>query len=281
MTLNDGYAIFRNLSVDVALGGIASGAMVVWMLDANMPWIWWVALPMAVWVIYTTDHLLDAYRLKEKAHTPRHLFHHKYFKPIRVVWVLGMVSCLTWVVYFSPKELIFLGFGMGGLVILHLGLVWLIGNRVSWMFHKELGVGLIYTLGVWGGPMVLSPEKVDIVVWLFFIQFLLMALINLLVFSQYEAQTDEKDGQTSFVLAIGPQRTRFLVTALLALSFVIGLYLFRTGISYRYAVVQAMYGCMLVILAFVAFVPSLFGPRERYRAWADGAFIIPALVWLC
>ncbi|MEZ5145535.1 MAG: hypothetical protein R2759_00215 [Bacteroidales bacterium] len=44
---------------------------------------YWFILPIAVWVVYTSDHLVDAYRLKEKAHTPRHLFHHQNFQIAR------------------------------------------------------------------------------------------------------------------------------------------------------------------------------------------------------
>jgi hypothetical protein len=275
------FTVLRHLSVDVVLGAIASGGMIVWLLDKPMPWIWWVALPIAVWVIYTSDHLMDAYRLKDEAHTPRHLFHHHYFKPIAIVWALLLLSCVTWVAYWVPVEMLYLGLGMGGLVLLHLGFVSLIGDKVSWLLHKELGVGFIYAVGIWGGPVVMHEELRLLVPLLLFVQFFMLVMINLLFFSLYEAETDRWDGHTSFVLAIGKQYTQRIILLFSAITVAIGIWiLFYNEMDTGIMVVEGIYALMLGLLLGITFMPAFFGKYERYRYYGDGAFLLPVLVWL-
>jgi hypothetical protein len=271
----------RHLSLDVVLGALASGSMVVWMLRQEMPWIWWLALPMAVWVIYTTDHLLDAYRLKDQAHTERHLFHHRYFRLLLFIWLALLLSCLSWVPLLAPLPMVYLGLGMGLFAAAHLGLVLWIGSRVSWLFHKELGVALVYAAGVWGGPLVMMPGPWPGPLLIAFLQFFLLALINLLFFSYYEKQTDQRDGHTSIVLAIGAQNARKVIAVLGGLFVGLGAQLLtREGLGYRFWVAEGVMAVMLLGLLGIAFLPSIFRKNERYRIWGDGLFMLPAVVWL-
>jgi hypothetical protein len=270
----------RHLSLDVVLGAIFSASMVVWLLDKPMPEIWWVALPMAVWVIYTSDHLMDAYRLKGAAHTPRHLFHYRYFKPIALIWLVLLLFCMTWVAYAVPTEMLYLGFGMGGLVLLHLGLVSLIGDKISWLLHKELGVGLIYAVGIWGGPFVMYEELRALAPIILFAQFFLLCMINLLFFSLYEAETDRWDGHTSFVLAIGKRPTLgiilFLAGAIVGMGIWMGI---NESENQAFMIIEGIYGLMLMLLLAISFLPAFFRQNERYRFYGDGAFLVPVLVW--
>lgn len=276
------WRLARILSLDVVLGAVASGSLAAYWLKQPMPWIWWLALPLSVWVIYTTDHLLDAYRLKERASTPRHAFHYQYFRPLLLLWGLGLLSCLTWIPWQAPREMWLLGFIMGGLVLAHLGLVYWVGDRISWLFIKELGVGSIYAAGVWGGPLVFAWPDWPTGTLGLFAQFWLMALINLLFFSLYERHIDEQDGHSSFVRAIGPQRARQLIGLLVLLVLVLGLTLCldESAASVLLLKVQAVYLLMLSLLSAVSFAENRFRPQERYRIWGDAAFLLPALVWL-
>lgn len=273
--------ILRHLSLDVVLGAVFSASMIVWLLEKAMPTIWWIALPMAVWVIYTSDHLMDAYRLKGEAHTPRHLFHYRYFKPIAFVWLVLLLFCMTWVAYTVPTEMLYLGFGMGGLVLLHLGLVSLIGDKVSWLLHKELGVGLIYAVGIWGGPMVMYEELRTISILILFAQFFLLCMINLLFFSLYEAETDRWDGHTSFVLAIGKRPTLGVILFLAGIVLSLGIWIGVTQYeNLSFMIIEGIYVLMLGVLLGISFWPAFFRKNERYRFYGDGAFLIPVLVWL-
>lgn len=273
--------ILRILSIDVVLGAWASGGMVIWWLECEMPLVWWTALPLSVWVIYTTDHLMDAYRLQDRAHTARHLFHHQYFRVIGIIWIICLIGCVALIPWFLTQEILLFGCVMGMLVLVHLGLVRIIGNRISWLFHKELGVGLIYASGIWGAPILSCDVVNSDVVPLLFIQFLLLALINLLVFSAYEWDTDELDGHTSFVRAIGLLNTRKLIGGMMLIIMGLGIvFLISEPATMKSLSIQGTYLTMLVILLLISFFPNWFTHNERYRVWGDAVFIFPSWLWL-
>lgn len=273
--------ILRILSIDVVVGTWASGSMVIWWLDCDMPLAWWIALPLSVWVIYTADHLLDAYRLQDRAHTARHLFHHEHFQIIGIIWLLGLVTCVALIPWFLTKEILYFGFFMGLLVLGHLGLVSLIGNRISWLFHKELGVGFIYASGIWGAPILICQGGFDPEILFSFVQFLLLALINLLIFSAYEWDTDELDGHTSFVRAIGLQNTRRLIAGMIFVIIGLGIGLITSRpITSEILTLQGTYLLMLFVLFLISFFPTWFSEQERYRLWGDAVFIFPAWLYL-
>ena len=196
-----------------------------------------------------------------------------------MVWSFLAFLCLTWLPWMAPQELLFLGLGMGILVLIHLGLVKIIGNRISWMFHKELGVGLIYSGGVWGGGWVLGNRDVVLFEEWLFIQFLLLALLNLLIFSMYEIRTDELDGHTSFVRAIGPGNTKILIGAFSLIIILSGGWIIANGTLPEKQIV-GIYGFMLIGLLLIAFRESWFGINERYRIWGDAVFLFPIIFFL-
>ncbi len=269
------YQTVQILSLDVAFGALASGMMVVVFVPQAMPLIWYFLLPTSVWVIYTADHLLDAWRLQDQAHTPRHLFHFRHFRWIFPIWLLGLIFCLLVAPFLIPRALVYFGLAMGGLVLIHLGLIQLIGDRISRFLHKELGVGLIYAAGIWGGPMVLAQDAVPPYVWTCALQFLLLALINLLVFSIYEMHIDEQDGHTSFVRAIGrPQAQSWIVGLSVGIA---GLALIGSFFSpcFPYWATQGVYLQMMGLLLWISRDPRRFAHGEAYRLWGDAAFLFP------
>lgn len=277
MNWEAGYAYIRHLSLDVVAGAICSGAMVVQLLQVDMPWVWWVSLPIGVWLIYTADHLLDADRLGESAHTDRHQFHFTFSNSIKIIWLLILGLCLVVIPWYSPKELLVAGLFLVGLVGIHLLLVNLIGNKVSVFFQKELGVGVIYSLGVWLGPLAMYNQLPEMGLLMMFGQFSLLAFINLIIFSHYDRKVDELDGSSSLVRAISKKRLNQLIIGCSFLLLLASVFLILTGHSLR---VQLIYLLMLGILLATYFFPTLFEKNERFRSLGDGVFILPVLALL-
>lgn len=271
------FSYARLLSLDVVLGALASAFMVSSWLEVHMPVFFWIVLPISVWVIYTADHLLDAYRLKTNAHTPRHLFHFTYFTPIFIAFLVFGLICVGLVPFFSLK-IFYFGLGMGTFTIIHLLLVKWVGDRNSWFYLKELGVGLIYTGGVWGVPILLDTEPLRKVDVLFTVQFFLLAMINLLTFSMYEMKTDKLDGHTSFVLGIGKNNTKKVIGLLAAIILGSSAWTFSSGLLHIGIGVQVIFLLMLAVLLWVAKDEARFGKQEAYRAWADAVFLFPVLI---
>ncbi|MEM8892840.1 MAG: hypothetical protein AAGD28_32975, partial [Bacteroidota bacterium] len=111
--MNKFFHTLRLLSLDVVMGSLCSAYMVVLLLEVEVPLIFWVALPISVWVIYTADHLLDAYRLKDQAHTPRHLFHNTYFRPITAVFLFAGAVCVFVFPFLVPISMLYFAACMG------------------------------------------------------------------------------------------------------------------------------------------------------------------------
>lgn len=268
----------RILSLDVALGALASANMAVCWLGLEMPPAFWWTLPLSVWVIYTADHLLDAHRLKGRSHTPRHLFHYTHFKELSGLFLLGAGMCVFLVPFLLPLPIFLFGLGMGVFTLIHFLLVKWVGNRTSWFFLKELGVGLIYVMGVWGGALIYKESSITLLDSLFLFQFFILAMINLLSFSMYEIETDEKDGHTSFVRAIGKKATQKVILCLSSLCLIssCGVYLQSPGKMGIW--VQGILLLMLAILSWVAWDEDRFKAGEAYRAWADAVFIFPVII---
>ena len=51
------------LSLDVVAGALLSSAFAAALLEVRPAVPYWMVLGMSVWIIYTADHLVDAYRL--------------------------------------------------------------------------------------------------------------------------------------------------------------------------------------------------------------------------
>ncbi|MFK7971615.1 MAG: hypothetical protein AB8F95_14715 [Bacteroidia bacterium] len=268
--------IIQILSLDVAIGALISGMAVARVAACAMPMIWYVALPLAVWVVYTSDHLLDAWRLKDKASTARHQFHAQYFKPISIVWGIALVTCLTWVMWAANPALRWLGLGIGVLVLIHLGLVMIAGARRSWLIVKEGGVALIYTSGVWGGAWVMCFENFALPLYGLAGMFFLLALLNLLIFSIYEAETDLRDGHTSWVLGVGTKRARRIAGVIAGGAAGLGFTLLLND-SFEIKMLALIQLAMLGVLVCLLLLPKTFGRHALYRLLGDGAFLLPLL----
>ena len=277
-TVGGGYAYLQYLSIDVALGAVASGGMAVKLTAPTLPPLWWVILPLSVWVIYTADHLKDAYRLKEYAHTARHLFHHRHFEVLLRLSGLMLTIIGGMTLLFFPLS--FLLFG-GGMLLLCAIYFWGLHTQPDHPYLiKEFWVGFIYSLGIWGCPFIASTSFSWIIV-LIFIQFLLLVWANLFLFSLYEQKSDRDDNQFSWTTKKGTSATRLLIKIfLIGYIALMGIILLSSPLTT--AVIKVELSCTLIFLIHVAIYryPAWFSTSERYRLWGDAAFLCPFWIWL-
>ena len=296
----------RLLSLDVALGALSCGYAATLIWESEVPPGFFILLPLCVWLIYTLDHLLDAHRLREKAHTERHLFHHIHFRSIGFFWcflaLFGGVSALV----FLPAKAIAFGLILCVGVVIHLWLVKMVGDRTSPFLIKEAGVAAVYTAGVWGIPVIttgLSGNFANFSIqWLVVFQFFFLALANLLIFSWYEQEIDTLDGHTSFVRAIGKKYSLPLIWLVLgltlgAMAWMVVAWMGLDAVNYfgfEYSrfepfwslrlptllVFQIIYLLMWIGLALLLIFPTKFAKKEGYRVLGDGVFLLPGLFFL-
>ncbi len=266
------------LSLDVVAGALGSGIMVSSLCGYLVTPHFLAILGISVWLIYTLDHLLDARRLKGSASTLRHRFHHLYFKYIVLAWILLALAGAILVFCRLELSAIYFGLIMFGFAMAHLSLVRLVGNQTSPLLIKEMGVAVVYSGGIWGLPVLETGNWIQPVIWVSFFQFLLLAFINLLLFSYFEYETDEQDKHTSYVRAIGKVAARNFTGALLFLLPISELLIWiLIPESEHFLRVGSIYLLMWGILAALWVFPVWFKQYERYRKWGDGAFLIPFL----
>lgn len=279
--LEAGYGRCRLLSVDVALAALGGGVMACRLLGAWPHRTFFVLLPLSVWTVYTMDHLLDARRMGLDAATPRHRFHRRHLHALALLCGAAMIACLA--LALAGLSWIGVGFGVGmfGLFVGHELLVKLAGGRASPLLMKELGVAVVFTAGAWGLPWMLSVSQgrpIGISAILACVQYLLLALVNLIEFSIFEQRLDAAAGQTSFVLGIGRRRAGKIAGLLLILAVLLGAANLLADRSPPVLLAETIFGAMAVGLGLILLFPRRFARCERYRLLGDGVFLLPMLM---
>lgn len=261
------------LSLDVVLGAMAGMYFFARLLHAPLQWPAYGLLALAVWVIYTTDHLLDI-RGKERLDSSRRNFHaqNRLFLLIGVVLatILGGVGAFWW-------------FGWGKELQLTLILAALIlGSRLlirklgpGWM--KEFSIAVFYVVGILWLP-VIRAEAIDInwTAMSFVPIYIFLAFLNLLILSFLDQREDEAAGYFSAAQTLTPQALIQVIRKLNFLLIFVALGAFIVMPSFFRA-----FACVILIMALIHYL-SFFNPRlasETKRIRMEWSFLLPALLF--
>ncbi|MEP2024420.1 MAG: hypothetical protein ABJH98_18180 [Reichenbachiella sp.] len=267
-------SVIRWLSLDVVAGGVIFTLAVGRVAGVDMNWSIPAALGSCIWLIYTLDHLIDGNSLDREPSMERHAFHKKYRKLIFIVFVL--VACFGLrLLFFLPYETLIYGCVLLGLVGLYFLSIWLF----KIYFAKEIFIAVLYACGIFLGSFSLGIN-LDSSIFLLFAQTVLMASINLLLFSYYEVGHDTQDGHQSWATHFGVIRTmshiRFL---LLTQGIVITCSHFFIFSNDQFAL-QLIFIGMSILLASIYFFPTWFKQHERFRWIGDLVFLLPGVIFL-
>ncbi|WP_332911644.1 hypothetical protein [Algoriphagus boritolerans] len=146
------------LSIDVVLGAMAGMLFFEKLFRVSLHWPAYALLALAVWSIYTLDHLLDI-RKKTTPFSDRRTFHLKNWKILIfflfIAGVLGLIGAFWW---FGWGKELQLTLGLAGMI---LGSKLLIRKAGSgWM--KELSIAIFYVIGIAWLPL-LRTDSADLV----------------------------------------------------------------------------------------------------------------------
>ena len=273
------YKWLNTLSIDVCLGAIASGIMAMRLLDVHLGWAYWVVLPLAVWLVYTFDHLIDSYRAGNRATHDRRIFHQTYRRPI--IYISAIILLLTAYISFSylPSAIIIFGSILGVFTSLYLISVLIIPSKHSALFQKEVFVAFFYTAGVWG-PLMVIKQSVTFNERLIICMFFLLAFCDLIMLSIIEFNADSKEGQHSIPLYFGRSRTRNLlyiigITILAASVYVI--IMDPRWINVKAAIIL---GVMQICLFLIFHFSKSLQKNYLYRNLSEAIFFLPALIFI-
>lgn len=260
------YKVFNLLNLDVIFGAVISALYFSKLFAVEVNVFSLIALGLTVWLIYTADRLLDVKRAPANPTSERHKFHKKNYGTLLVALI--MVAVLVGIsIPFLHKQVITGGFLLGAIV----GFYLLLQNYLP---LKEFVVAGLYTLGVLLPSWPLQTELIAIDHLLLVGQFFTAALTNLLIFSWFEFEADQRDGHASIATRWGKTLCAKLVILLGMVSFWIAAYLLTTS---EYKLAPVIFLLMTVILIGILFFHSYFSKYSRYRFLGDAVFFLSLL----
>jgi hypothetical protein len=263
------YRIINLLSIDVAVGAMCSALFLGRTLHVNISNISVIVLGLAVWSIYTADHLLDVIRVIKKGlpcSTLRHQFHHQHFKAVKLTWIIVGLLILP-LLAFIPQQILFAGIGLAIMVAFYLLLNSFVG------FGKEFIIATSYVVGVLL-PSTISSELVltNLVILLCFF---ITVLFNVLVFSYFDMETDARENKQSFTRNIGVKRMHFLFAVLGIVHLGLSGICIATPQALAAFLLIAMTGVMVGILYFKDTIGVLTS-----RILGEAIFLLPGFYYL-
>jgi 4-hydroxybenzoate polyprenyltransferase len=260
------YRKLNLLSLDIVAGVVICALFFSKIFAVHIRWQGLIALALAVWIIYTTDHLLDAYRIKGTASTERHRFHQLNFLPLAILLGVGIVVNL--ILIFFMREAVFLW----GLLLIAIVLVYLAFQKYL-RFFKELIAALLYASGIILPSIAVMSSPIDVYARILIIQFFVTAWFNLVLFSWFDEEKDIRDKHHSFVTVVGQDKTRYFL--LLIFSFHVFLFLLqvikKTPWVFPTCIVMTMNAVLLLILV----KKTWFSINDRFRLLGDAIFLLP------
>jgi hypothetical protein len=256
------------LSLDIAAGAVICCAFFARIFTVTLLPYGYIALGLAVWIIYTADHLLDVWKNPHPASTERHRFHQQHFTTLSILLALAMVVVGIEVNFIRLNVLI------GGIQLSILVAIYFIVQR-QLKFLKELAAALLYTGGVLIAPVALlsfalNPMQITLVV-----QFFLTALANLLLFSLFDLKNDSKDRHPSFVISLGESTSIIFLYAIFIVN--AGITLIQYLALHGEAVPAFVILFMNIMLVWILLNRKYFGISDRYRIMGDAVFLLPAM----
>jgi hypothetical protein len=266
--LHSFYWFINTLSIDIAIGAVISAAFFAKVLQVDLTYQAFVALGLTVWIIYTTDHLLDARKLKENALTIRHKFHQRNFKYLFVLVMIMSVADMVMITYIRKPVFVW------GIVLAAVVIIYLIMQHFL-LFLKEIFAAILYSSGVIMPALVQVKSVPSHFVILLMVEFFVVVFMNLLLFSWFDRHIDFKQNSHSFVVIVGGKATEILLTILAFFNIGVGGFLILSSCSM--SVPSLIILSMTALLVFIFLFQNYFAVHDRYRFLGDAIFLLPAI----
>lgn len=262
------YKYCQLLSIDVAVGAVCMAILATKITQTTMPWAWWILLPFSVWIIYTTDHWLDAQKAQKNYLSERHYFHLKHQNSIKNWLFMFMVFCAILALFFLPLSLFIGGAMIAISVILYLFYSYFI---TTYAIPKEIFIAILYTIGIWYGPSMYSNNW-NIYTYIFCFSTFATTLANLLIFSYLSKKEDAKSGFNSIALQFSDKFLIAFIYTLICICVIIQLFAIITFCKATFCVLL-----MNFILLAIFKYRNFFKINDAYRMLGDAVFFVGAV----
>jgi 4-hydroxybenzoate polyprenyltransferase len=263
------YRYFHFLSLDIVLGALASSCFAARLFAVDPGWVWWITLALTVWLLYTGDHMLDAWRNRKKIERELHFFMNKNRRTM--IWSMGVVTVADMLLIFNLLDpgLMKYALVLAGLVLLFYAMRHIFRKNRVLFIPGEFFVLFIYMAGTWLGPVSAVENSFVPSQGLIALIFAGVLLMNLGVISLYDIKLDNRLGIGSMARSLGPKRTRRMLIGTSIAIYLVSLLqflVFEMDRYFRYALILAG---MATILLLVLLYPSRFRKNDYYRLAAD------------
>ncbi len=265
------YRYFNLISVDVACGAAVCAAFFADLTGIELRFEGIASLGITVWIVYSLDHLLDVRGLKVEASTERHLFHQQNFRVIGLLVLAASALDLCMVLFIRQQVFVW------GVVLAMTVLIYLLIQR--WIGPlKELIGALLYTGGVLLPALSLRSDSLSISMLMMIVIFFLTALINLVLFSWFDLESDQRDRHRSIVTWLGKSSAKKVLEGLFFVQGAILLMVLCQESERRGAFILLGMNLVLFLLFFFS---RQFERDNYYRLIGDAVFLfpIPYLLW--
>jgi hypothetical protein len=260
------------LSIDVVFGAMAGMLFFEELFQVNLHWPAYLLLALAVWSIYTLDHLLDISQ-KSEALSERRAFHLANWKTLLgllcIAFISGLIGAFWWFGWGKELQLTLI------LAMLILGSNLLIRKAgQGWM--KELSIALFYVVGIVWLPLLRAAEvDMDWQHLIFIPLYVSVGFLNLLMLSFLDQDEDQTNGFFSAISSLHPiQLIRWIRTLAFVIIFasLAGFILFSS--FYR------PFACVMLLMALVhylTFFQAGLSPEQK-RMRMEASFMLPGLL---
>ncbi len=263
------YRHFHFLSLDIVLGALATSCLAARLLHANPGWVWWVTLACTVWLLYTGDHVVDAWRHRKQ--TTREMHRFIFINRRILLWFMGVIGIGDLMLIFNllNRDVLKVALVLGGLVLLFYAMRHIFKRNRLFFIPGEAFVLLLYLAGTWMGPYITRTGELLPVHWMIVIMAGLVLLMNLGIISLYDVQLDSRLGISSLAHALGKKGTRNLMLAAAVGIFLLAVLQFMVYGPDRYFQLSLILSGMAMVLLLVLLAPALFRKNDTYRLAAD------------
>lgn len=267
------YRIFTFLNLDVVLGALGMACMSSKFLSVSISLSLYFILGSVVWIIYTTDRILDTLSAKQ-TESARHAFHLKY-RNYLVTIILFLIIINVIVMMESALSMTILKKGIiPSLMMMSYLLLkqWHVKKDRA-MYWKEIFIAAGYAMGVLIPVISMKSNVPEKLIWMYCYIFCI-AMVNVLVIGYYEKDDSKRVNDISLCHFLSVQSIRVL-SILLTIIAVTSLFLMNLPWQGYFVPFFISIFLLMPLWNF-----KYFYLHYRYKNWSDGVFMAALLFCL-
>jgi 4-hydroxybenzoate polyprenyltransferase len=262
----------QNLSLHIVAITVVHCLALAKVLEQTVPTHSVILLGLAVWVIYSTDHLLDSFKLISVPKAGRHYFHYRN-STLMIFTILLVCFLAFYLTIFIPAVTRWIGLGLTVFSVLYFTLIHKYNAR-----FKEFFAAFVFSLGsitplIQDWDFILDPRIVISFILLFF-----LVIMNLLVFSIFDLRYDRINGFDSLLQHIGLRKMNNILTVIKILTLIIFAEGFSVSQSENFSLFLLAYLAIYIFLSILHLFPARFSKGNLHQLVGDGIFLAPVII---